>query len=121
MATSETAPSFDPLWDERARGPRMASPQGLTIYKYQLPALEEFIMRLPRGATPIRVADQGGMIWMWCVVDVREPLEERKFRSFKTGASIPDGLNLRYIGWGAFYIQMEIALYYFEELEGKPC
>ncbi len=119
MAISETAPSFDPVWDERARGPRMSNVTGLTIHKYQMPVLEEFVMRLPRDALPIRVADQGGLLWMWCMVDTNEPFEERRFRAFKTGAAIPDDLILHYIGWVAFYVQMEIALYVFEELGGQ--
>lgn len=114
MATSE-APSFDPEWDERARGPRMSNVEGRTIHKYPVPVLERFIMRLPRGAIPIRVADQGGFLWMWCAVDTRAPLEERRFHAYKTGAAIEEGVKLSYIGWAAIHIQAELALYIFEE------
>lgn len=114
MATSE-APSFDPEWDERARGPRMSNTQGLTIHKYQLPVLERFVLRLPQGARPIRIADQGGMLWMWCVVDTRAPFEERRFHAYKTGAEIDPTAKLTYIGHAAIHIQAELALYIFEE------
>lgn len=114
MAT-EQAPSFDPTWDERARGPRMSKVVGKTIWKYQLPILERFVLRLPEGAEIIRIADQGGMLWAWAVVDTTAPLVERTFRAVKTGAAMPNDVGLTYLGWGAIHIQMELALYIFEE------
>ena len=113
---SETAPSFDPRWDERARGPRMSNVVGRTIHKYQVPVLEEFVMSLPRGAEIIRIADQGGMLWMWCLVDTREPFVDRAFHAFKTGAAVPERANLVYRGCAAIHIQAELMLYIFEEL-----
>ena len=113
---SETAPSFNPAWDERARGPRMSQVTGRTIWKYQLPVLEEFILEMPKGAEIIRIADQGGMLWAWAVVDTEAPLEARRFLAFKTGAAMPDS-NLRYLGWAAIHIQAELALYFFEEIK----
>lgn len=113
---AEAAPSFDPLWDERARGPRMSNVKGKTIYKYQMPVQEEFIMRLPLGAVIIRMADQGGMLWLWAIVDTEQPLVERKFHAFKTGAAIPEHLCLIYRGFVAIYIQQELGLYIFEDV-----
>lgn len=115
MAT-ETAPSFDPRWDERARGPRMSNVVGRTIHKYPVPVQEEFIMSLPRGAEIIRIADQGGFLWMWCVVDTHEPFEDRFFHAVKTGAAMPATADLVYRGWAAIHIQAELALYFFEEI-----
>jgi hypothetical protein len=116
MAT-EQALSFDPSWDERARGPRMTAVVGKTIWKYQLPVLERFILRLPEGAEIIRIADQGGMLWAWAVVDTEAPLVERSFRAFKTGVVMPEpeDVTLTYLGWAAIHVQMELALYFFEE------
>jgi len=114
MATEE-APSFQPEWDERARGPRMSPVKGKTIYKYQIPVLEKFVMARPKGAEIIRIDDQGGMLWMWCVVETEAPLEERRFYAFKTGAAMPSDKELTYVGFAAIHIQAELALYFFEE------
>ncbi|MBZ5882551.1 DUF7352 domain-containing protein, partial [Escherichia coli] len=87
----EEAPQAD-QWDA-SRGPKMADPKGKAIFKYQMPVLEQFEMKLPQGALIIRMEDQGGMFWLWAVVDTRAPDETRKFRAFKTGASIPDNFD----------------------------
>lgn len=91
----------------------MSSTTGRTIFKYQMPVLEQFTMQLPAGAEILRVEDQGGMFWMWAVVDTNAPDEERNFVAVKTGAPVPDG-NLEYIGFCAIYVQMELGLYIFE-------
>lgn len=106
----------EPTWDENLRGPRMSDATGRVIFKYQMPVLEQFTMKLPAGAQIIRMQDQGGLFWLWAVVNTEAPLEERRFRVFKTGAKIPDGLNLRYAGFCAVFVQMELGLYIFEEL-----
>lgn len=103
-------------WDEAVRGKKMSDVTGRTIFKYQMPVLESFTMRLPAGAEIIRVADQGGMFWMWAVVNTDDPDEVRHFRSFKCGGKIPDGLNLRYVGFCTVFVQQELALYIFEEI-----
>lgn len=104
-------------WDEKLRGPRMSSATGRVIFKYQMPVLEEFTMELPEGAEIIRMQDQGGMFWLWAVINTDRPNEARYFRAFKTGAKIPDGLNLVYVGFCAVFVQMELGLYIFEELK----
>lgn len=105
----------DSQWDEAVRGPRMSDASGRVIFKYQMPVLEQFTMKLPAGAEIIRVQDQGGMFWMWAVVNTEAPDEERRFRAFKTGAKMPDGVSLRYVGFCAVFVQMELGLYIFEE------
>lgn len=104
-------------WDEATRGPRMSNATGRIIFKYQMPVLEEFTMTLPQGAEIIRMQDQGGMFWLWAVVNTDAPDEVRKFRAFKTGAKMPDGVPLRYVGFCAVFVQMELGLYIFEEGE----
>lgn len=107
-------------WDEKLRGPKMSNPTGKTIFKYQMPVLEQFSMELPEGAEILRVADQNGMFWLWALVDIRKPNTTRNFRAFKCGAPIPDEIdfdNLEYLGWAAVFVQMELALYIFEEHE----
>ena len=106
-------------WDEALRGKKMSTPFGKTIFKYQMPVQEQFSLNLPRGAEILRVADQGGMFWLWALVDIREPDEIRQFRAFKCGAPIPDYVDLEtleYLGWAAIFVQQELALYIFEEI-----
>lgn len=114
---SAIAPIITPEWNDAVRGPRMSDATGRVIFKYQMPVLEQFTMKLPAGAEIIRMEDQGGMFWLWAVVNTEAQLEERRFRAFKTGAKIPDGLALRYIGFCAIFVQMELGLYIFEEIE----
>jgi hypothetical protein len=103
-------------WDASTRGPKMANPTGKAIFKYQMPVLEQFEMKLPQGALIIRMEDQGGMFWLWAVVDTRAPDETRKFRAFKTGAPIPDGFDGKYIGFCKIQVQQELGLYIFEDV-----
>lgn len=101
-------------WDDTTRGPKMSNATGKVIYKYQMPVLERFTMRLPKDAEIIRMEDQGGMFWLWAVVDTNAPLEDRYFHAYKTGAEIDPTVNLRYIGFCAVFVQMELGLYIFE-------
>jgi hypothetical protein len=104
-------------WDETVRGPRMSDATGRVIFKYQMPVLESFEMQLPAGAEIIRVADMDGMFWMWAVVNTNAPTETRRFMAFKTGAEIPANINLKYIGFCAIFVQMELGLYIFEVMD----
>lgn len=102
-------------WDESLRGKKMSSSTGRVIFKYQMPVLEKFSMKLPQGAEIIRVADQGGMFWLWAVVDTNLPDEIRNFVAVKCGANVPQG-NLQYIGFCAIFVQQELGLYIFEDI-----
>jgi hypothetical protein len=102
-------------WDETLRGTKMSTGSGRIIFKYQMPVLEDFEMLLPEGAEIIRVEDQGGMFWMWAVVNTNSPDETRVFKSFKTGAEMPD-IEMSYVGFCAVHVQMELGLYIFEVL-----
>lgn len=103
-------------WDESVRGKKMSNNVGKVIYKYQMPVKERFTLKLPQGAEIIRVADQDGMFWLWAVVDTRVPDEERHFVAVKCGGNVPEGMNLKYIGMCAIFVQQELALYIFEDL-----
>lgn len=105
-------------WDEELRGKKMSSSQGRVIFKYQMPILEKFTMKLPKGSKIIRVECQGGMFWMWAVVDTNAPDEERHFYAVKCGANVPDG-DLSYIGFCALFVQQELGLYIFEDLSNE--
>lgn len=107
--------NLDATWDA-SRGPRMSEATGKVIFKYQMPVLERFTMKLPAGAEIIRMEDQGGMFWLWAVVDTNAPMEDRFFHAYKTGAAIDPNFNLKYIGFCAVFVQMELGLYIFEAL-----
>jgi len=92
----------------------MSKDSGRIIFKYQMPVLEDFEMMLPEGADIIRMEDQGGMFWLWAVVNTDAPLKVRKFKAFKTGAAMPVDVELKYIGFCAVFVQMELGLYIFE-------
>lgn len=107
-------------WDEKLRGKKMSSNTGDVIFKYQMPVLETFEMKLPRGAKIIRMADQDGMFWLWAVVNTEVPDEVRKFHAVKCGANMPvidDGNKLIYHGFCAIFVQQELGLYIFEEVK----
>ena len=103
-------------WDEATRGKKMSEATGKVVFKYQMPVLERFTMRLPRGAQIIRMADQGGMFWLWAVVDTRLPDEERQFYAVKCGGNVPETPDLYYHGFCAIHVQQELGLYIFEDL-----
>ena len=105
-------------WDGKLRGEKMSNVSGRTIFKYQMPVLERFEMQLPKGAEIIRIADQDGMFWLWAVVRTDVPDETRRFRAYKCGGKMPDDLNLRYVGFCAVFVQQELGLYIFEEVDG---
>ena len=86
-------------------------------------ALPQINIRAPEAARPvlirlaqiIRVADQGGMFWLWAVVDTEAPDEERNFVAVKCGANVPRRSGLIYIGFCAIFVQQELGLYIFED------
>ena len=111
----DTADQFD-QWDSALRGQKMSDASGKVIFKYQMPVLERFTMLLPRGAEIIRMADQGGMFWLWAVVDTRVPDETRHFVAVKCGGNVPEIPGLIYRGFCAVHVQQELGLYIFEDL-----
>lgn len=119
MSERETKPQQEAQadqWDEAVRGKKMSDSAGRVIFKYQMPVLERFTMRLPQGAEIIRMADQGGMFWLWAVVDTRVPDEDRHFIAVKCGANVPELPGLVYRGFCAVFVQQELGLYIFEDV-----
>jgi hypothetical protein len=103
-------------FDKATRGPRMSGTDGSRIWKYQIPVSEHFGVHLPKGAEIIRMDDEGGMLWLWAIVDTSAPDELRSFRAFKAGGTMPDDLTgLKYVGMAAIHIQAELMLYIFED------
>lgn len=88
-----------------------------TIYKYRIPFMEKAIVSMPAESKVIRVAGVDGSLWLWAVVDTDKPMVDREFSLFKTGSEMPEDIDgYRYLGWGAIYVQMELAMYVFENL-----
>jgi len=102
-------------WDEEQRGPKQAliEKPNKTIWKYQIPILEDFTVDLHEGAEIIRFANEGGMLWLWAIVEPNAPIKPKRILAFKTGAEMPMD-NLNYLGCAAIHIQAELMLYYFE-------
>lgn len=101
-------------WDETTRGKKMSNAAGRVIFKYQMPVLEHFTMKLPTGAEILRMKDEGGMFWLWALVRTDVPDETRYFHAYKCGGKIPDELDLKYVGFCALFVQQELGLYIFE-------
>lgn len=112
MQPEEKQPSS---WDESIRGKRMSDSTGRVLFKYQMPLKEKFEMKLPKGARIIRIDFQDGYMWMWAIVDTNEELEVRHFYAVKCGANVPKE-DLVYLGFAPVFVQQEIALYIFEDL-----
>ena len=108
---------LDSTWDP-ARGPRMSDTVGVQVLKYQMPVLEYFTLELPEGAEVLRVDDQDGLLWLWALVDTRQPASLRHFVALKTGGQPPEvfhrSLGRRYLGFVRIFVQMELGLYIFE-------
>ena len=114
----ELVPAQADQWDTSVRGAKMSNTKGRTIFKYQMPVLESFTMKLPKGAEILRVADQDGMFWLWALVNTEVEDEERHFKAYKCGGGpIPADAKLKYIGFCAIFVQMELGLYIFEEIK----
>lgn len=104
-------------WDEKERGEKQAlvKKPNRTIWKYQIPVLEEFTVDLPKGSEIIRFENEGGKLWLWAVVSPNEPIEPIRLLAFKTGAEMPN-IDMEYLGSAAIYIQAELMLYYFKPI-----
>ena len=68
-----------------------------TVYKYDVPANEEFTLNLPIGARVLRAKLWGQKIFLWALIDRDAPREERRFLPITVGQNIPDGYSVQYI------------------------
>ncbi len=88
-----------------------------SIYKYEIGVLEKQTIELPKDAIITRCEDVDGRFYLWAIVNTGKdwPKEKRYLEAYKTGAiftSSPD--DLRFIGVCKVFVQMELALYFFE-------
>ena len=88
-----------------------------TIHKFTLPFMERSTVQMPAGALVIRVDGLDGFLFLWAVVDTDQPIVEREFLLFKTGAPMPDDIlqSYSYLGCGAIFVQMELMMYVWEK------
>ena len=63
-------------------------PDDLSVLKYELPALGQKWLELPRGAQILRVASQFGVLQMWALVNRDAPLVKRAFAVVHTGSPV---------------------------------
>lgn len=56
-----------------------------TVWKYRVPELQRFSLRMPIGARPLTVQVQGPDVQMWALVDPDAPAESREFVVVGTG------------------------------------
>jgi hypothetical protein len=102
-------------FDTTLRGSVMSGNTGNRIWKYQMPVAEKFTLNLPKDAQIIRMTGEGGLLWLWAVVNTDAPLQERHFEAFKAGGTMPDDLTHHvFRGMASIYIQAELMLYIFE-------
>ncbi len=75
----------------------------LTVYKYEIPAEDEFTIDLPAGAQPLSFQEQRGAGCMWALVDPEARTTKRRFRLAGTGHPIEhDAGALRFVGTAQF-------------------
>lgn len=71
----------------------------LLIYKYDLPTGYGCTIKMSKGAQVLCLQIQGHTPRIWALVNPDEKrIEDRTFRIFGTGHSIPNDKSLRYIG-----------------------
>ncbi|MFA5392497.1 MAG: hypothetical protein WC306_02255 [Candidatus Paceibacterota bacterium] len=71
----------------------------LTIYKYTIPVLDYFFLKLPLGAKILSVQEQYDRPQIWALVDPQNPTETRNFRLAGTGHPIKEAKEiLNFIG-----------------------
>jgi hypothetical protein len=58
------------------------------VYKYQLNTTNNQSVWLPKGAEILTVQTQNNIPYIWVLIDTSQPMEERRFEIFGTGASI---------------------------------
>lgn len=69
------------------------------IFKYPIEANDYFIAELPEGAEILCAQTQGGVPFMWALVDPEASLVKRKFRVAGTGHPITESTSdMHYIG-----------------------
>ena len=70
-----------------------------TIWKYDIPLNDRFILKMPKDAFLLSVDNQNEAGCLWALVDPDEAMEDRNFRLYGTGHPIvEDYYALHFIG-----------------------
>lgn len=64
----------------------------LTIYKYEIPAMHSFTLKIHRYFAVYHIGVQDGKPYMWALVDTNEPIIEEEFILVGTGFEVPDNV-----------------------------
>ena len=68
-----------------------------TIWKFNVPVEDEFVIEMPIRAEFLSVQTQFGVPQMWFIVEPEKSKEPRRFRVVGTGHPMPEG-SLKYLG-----------------------
>jgi hypothetical protein len=68
-----------------------------TIWKYNIPLEDKFILRIPEGAMLLSIDNQNESGCLWFLVDSYKEVEDRTFHLYGTGHPIDD-FKLIFIG-----------------------
>lgn len=68
----------------------------LTVWKFEVPAVEEFYLSMRLNAKFLHVQKQFGFPQMWFAVNSESPVERRDFYITGTGHPVPDDAS--YLG-----------------------
>lgn len=79
---------------------RLLSKDLNTIWKYDLPVEDDFVLVLPKGSIPLSVGVQGSLVpVMWVAVNGEtEEKEQHKFYLRGTGHPFPELMLNRFVG-----------------------
>lgn len=66
------------------------------IWKFHLPVEDEFNIKMPIGAEILKIHDQGGVGYMWVLLDESRVKVVRRFKTVGTGHEMK--MDLAYIG-----------------------
>jgi hypothetical protein len=89
------------------------------IFKYTLPAVEKYVIKLPKDAWIIRVEDVSGQFFLWAMVNTTEDveMEDHYLEFYKTGQPIETPIeDLIFLGTCKLFIMQELCLYVFENI-----
>lgn len=70
----------------------------ITIWKYPIRVTDEQYLIIPRGATPVHLAEQDGTLCIWALVDPTKVPHEYTVRVYGTGHPIDEKLEQVHIG-----------------------
>jgi len=69
-----------------------------TIWKFEVPILDEFTLRMPEGAKVLSVGEQWGTLVLWALVDPTAECVDKRFAVRGTGHPTHDLSAEDYIG-----------------------